>query len=240
MFTVALIGPDGAGKTTISRRLNGLLPIPVKYLYMGVNLDASNHMLPTTRMLHLFKRLLRAGPDAGGPPDPDLVHARPDKKLTLAGVVKRAAGGLKSGVSLVNRVCEEWFRQGVAWYYQRRGHVVLFDRHFFPDYYAYDIANTGQKRALGRRLHGLMLARFYPKPDLVIYLDAPAEVLLARKGEGTLRTLESRRQGYLQMRDVVPHFVVVDASQPEDVVARQVSRVIENFHTAMSGGAGRG
>jgi ABC-type branched-subunit amino acid transport system ATPase component len=51
MFTVALIGPDGAGKTTIGRRIEHTLPLPVKYVYMGVNLDSSNHMLPTTRLL---------------------------------------------------------------------------------------------------------------------------------------------------------------------------------------------
>src|SRR5439155_10211002 len=56
-FTVALIGPDGAGKTTVSRRIEQSLPVPVKYIYMGVNTDASNVMLPTTRAIHALKRL---------------------------------------------------------------------------------------------------------------------------------------------------------------------------------------
>src|SRR5690606_16626163 len=50
VFTVALIGPDGAGKSTISRKVVEMLDIPAKYLYMGVNLEASNLMLPTTRL----------------------------------------------------------------------------------------------------------------------------------------------------------------------------------------------
>src|SRR5206468_11488099 len=54
-FTVALIGPDGAGKTTVSRRIEQSLPVPVKYIYMGVNTDASNVMLPTTRAIHALK-----------------------------------------------------------------------------------------------------------------------------------------------------------------------------------------
>ena len=33
-FTVALIGPDGAGKTTVARALEEALPFPVEYLYM--------------------------------------------------------------------------------------------------------------------------------------------------------------------------------------------------------------
>lgn len=80
-----------------------------------------------------------------------------------------------------------------------------------------------------------MLSKIYPKPDLVIYLDAPAEVLFARKGEGTIALLEERRKAYLQMGTLLPHFVVVDASQPEDDVLRQVSDTILRFHAAWTG-----
>ena len=100
---------------------------------------------------------------------------------------------MRSGLSLANRMCEEWFRQGLAWYYQFRGQIVLFDRHYFSDYYAYDIAAGNGGRPLGRRIHGFMLKYLYPKPNLIIYLDAPAELLFARKGEGTLKALEHRR-----------------------------------------------
>lgn len=229
MFTVALIGPDGAGKTTIGRRLEHALPMPVKYVYMGVNLDASNHMLPTTRLLHAIKRARGARPDNAGPPDPR--RAKPKPK----GAIKRTAAGLKTSLRLTNRIAEEWFRQGTAWYYQRRGNIVLFDRHFFSDYYAYDIAQDGAPRPLSNRIHGFMLMHIYPKPNLVIYLDAPAEVLFARKGEGTIEALERRRKDYLQMRGLVPHFVVVDATQSEDDVAREVTRVIWDFYTAKTG-----
>ncbi len=228
MFTVALIGPDGSGKTTISRRLAHTLPLPVQYVYMGINLDASNLVLPTTRLILEIKRLRGGRPDMAGPPDPARVKPRPK------GAVKRAAVGLKSGLRLINRLGEEWFRQVLVWYYLRRGYIVLFDRHFFFDYYAYDIANNGAGRSLSSRIHGFILNRIYPKPDLVIVLDAPAEVLYARKGEGTLESLERRRQEYLQVRAVVKHFAIVDASHPEDDVAREVTELIWDFYRAKS------
>jgi thymidylate kinase len=227
---VALIGPDGAGKTTISRRLEGMLPRPVKYLYMGVNLDSSNMMLPTSQALRAIKRALGAPPDAGGPPDSRRVKPPPKS------VFKRILVEVKSILRLINQLSEEWFRQGLAWYYQRRGDIVLFDRHYFSDYYAYDIANRRGGLPLARRIHGFVLQHIYPRPDLVIYLDAPAEVLYERKGEGTLVALERRRIEYLQMRNLVKHFVVVDASQPLDDVVRAVTEVISNYYRDKVGG----
>lgn len=222
MFTVALIGSDGAGKTTIGRRLEREMPQAIKYVYMGINLEASNLVLPTTRLLRGMKRIL-GRPDTGGPPDPTRKKSRPK------GTVKRAASTLKSTLRLLNRLAEEWFRQILTWYYLRRGYIVLFDRHFFSDYYAHDIAGNDPDRAFTRRVHGFVLDRLYPKPDLIILLDAPAELLYARKGEGTPELLERRRQEYLQLRDRIEHFSIVDASQPLDEVAHDVVTLIEQF-----------
>src|SRR5439155_8395774 len=115
MFTVALIGADGAGKTTIGRRLAHSLPLPVKYVYMGINFDASNHMLPTTRVLHRLRQAWNGKRIAGGPPDPERADPPP------IGLARRAVAGAGAGLGLAIRLSEEWFRQGLAWYYQRRG-----------------------------------------------------------------------------------------------------------------------
>ncbi len=233
MFSVALIGPDGAGKTTIGRRLEHMLPLPVKYVYMGVNPDSSNIMLPTTRLVHMLKRRMGAKPDVAGPRDP--TRRKPKPK----GLPRRVLAGLRSSFRLLNRLGEEWFRQLVAWRFERRGYIVLFDRHFFSDYYTYDIASNGADTRLSSRIHGWILEHVYPKPDLVIYLDAPAEVLFARKGEGGLELLERRRQDYLKLRDLVDHFAIVDASQPEDDVARAVTETIESFYRAKQSETGK-
>ncbi|HET7743688.1 MAG TPA: hypothetical protein VFK76_03015 [Gaiellaceae bacterium] len=225
---MALIGPDGAGKTTIARRLESSLPMPVKYLYMGVNPEGSNHLLPTTRLLRKLKRA-RGVRDDAGPPDPDKLHTRPQ------GALGRTRASVKSSLRLGNRLAEEWYRQWLAWRHLRHGTVVLFDRHFFADYYAYDIAR-GKARPLSRRIHGVLLAHAYPQPDLVVYLDAPAEVLLARKGEGTIELLERRRRDYLELAGLVRNFASVDADRPLDEVSDEVAARIEAF--ARSRGAG--
>jgi thymidylate kinase len=228
MFTVALIGPDGAGKTTVGRQLERSLALPTKYLYMGTNADASNHLLPTTRLVRAWKRACGAQPAMRGP-RPHTALQSPDKRGW-----RRATSRIKAGLSLTNRLCEEWFRQLVAWHYQLRRYVVVFDRHYFHDYHAYDIQNASRQMPLGRRIHGWLLSHVYPRPDLVIYLDAPPEVLLARKGEGTLELLQRRREDYLSLRTAVKHFLVVDASRPTDDVVREVSRCVRDFHAAQA------
>jgi len=224
VFTVALIGPDGAGKTTIGNRLPEALPVRAKYLYMGINPASSNVMLPTTRLAYGIKKLLGVPPDTGGPPQHSSRPAKASGGLTLM------VNSLRKGSSLINRTAEEWYRQIWAWYYQRRGFVVVFDRHFFADYHAYDVSDAYNARTLSQRIHGFLLSQCYPKPDMVVLLDAPGEVLYARKGEGSVESLERRRREYLELRGLVGKFCVVDASKPEDEVLLDVTTCICNFY----------
>jgi thymidylate kinase len=73
-----------------------------------------------------------------------------------------------------------------------------------------------------------VLGRFYPRPDLVIYLDAPGDVLLARKGEGSVEALERRRGEYRAIADHVQDFVEVDATRPVEEVTGAVADVIRS------------
>ena len=218
MTTVALIGADGAGKTTVAARLDGALPVPVRYMYMGVSAESSNVLLPTTRLARRIKRATGAPPDTAGPPS----HG--PRKPRSRSFAKRRVADARSFLRLTNRLAEEWYRQWLAWRWERGGAVVVFDRHFYVDYHAYDVAATD--RSWAQRMHGVILERFYPRPDLVVYLDAPGEVLLRRKGEGTVEALERRRDEYRAIAPHVPAFVEVDASQPLETVTGQVVEAI--------------
>jgi thymidylate kinase len=71
-----------------------------------------------------------------------------------------------------------------------------------------------------------MLQRAYPKPDLTIMLDAPAERLHARKPEATVAWLERRRRQYLGLAAVVPDLVVLDVDRPLDDVVADIADLI--------------
>ena len=218
--TVALVGPDGAGKTSVAEALLAAPPVPMKYLYMGMSIESSNVALPTSRLAHWWKvqqhkrRLVQAGEQV-----PEEIH--------LHGLEHRARvrGKVGATLRLFRRVSEEAYRQAISWLYQLRGFVVLYDRHFVFDSLA--PATDPRPRALSERLHHWFLRHLYPKPDLALFLDAPGPVLLARKKEVPLERLEKDRRRISERRSHAHTFVRVDASAPQADVLRQVRDAIQ-------------
>lgn len=208
-LTVAVVGPDGAGKTTVVRQVVETAPFPVVNLYMGVSPESSNRVLPTTRLVRRLRRGRRTTtePEGGTPRPPS------------------GGSSVRAVLRLCNRVAEECYRQALTSWHRRRGAVVLFDRHFFADFYTKDITRSPDLHWT-RRAHGFFLDRLYPRPDLIVYLDAPARVLLDRKGEGTIESLEEQRQGYLRLRDAGVPFALVDATQPLPGVVSEVLALV--------------
>ena len=222
-MTVALVGADGAGKSTLARLLRDAdLPRPVETVYMGVNLEASTLMLPTTWLLLAAKRRRGGRPDLvatdlgarpGTPTGPGARARRPARELARFAVWST----------------EEWLRQVVVALHSARGRIVVFDRHFVADYWHADAAAVGAgeaRRGAASRAHGWLLRNLYPRPDLTLCLDAPAEVLYARKPEASVAWLEERRRQYLALDSVVPRLVVLDAVRPiEAVLAEAVDAI---------------
>lgn len=227
MVTVALIGADGAGKSTLAEALERDPPVRLKTIYMGLNSAAARHMLPTTRLFVALKRARGKGGDEGGPPDPARAARRPKSGP------RRWLSEAKSALWLANQTLEEWYRTRLARRYEARGYLVLFDRHFYADYWAHDV-RAGGTRSLARRWHGKWIARLR-RPDHTVLLDAPAEVLFARKGEGTLELVAARRAEYLALRAELANCTVIDASRPPAEVQAEVRGLLQRLAAAEGG-----
>jgi thymidylate kinase len=63
------------------------------------------------------------------------------------------------------------------------------------------------------------VCRLAPKPDLIILLDASAEVLQGRKQEVPLEVTARQREAYLELIRGMPNGRIIDAAQPQAEVA---------------------
>jgi thymidylate kinase len=167
-FSVAILGPDGVGKTTICRAVARAYLRPVVQVSVG-------------------------------------------RKLRSHSVWGRVARPVRRAVRFVAflETC------GRAWAGRRRGRVVLWDRH--PD----DPAVRGA-RVRSRR----WARRLAPDPDLVVVLDAPAEVIRARKEERDVAELEALRRAYLAMAASATVAEIVDASSDLTTVRDAVTAAL--------------
>jgi thymidylate kinase len=165
---VALLGPDGAGKSTLAAELERSSYFPVRSVYMG-----------------LYQQPLR------------------------------------SRVGLPGRLGTQWARWLEGAYHRRRGRLVLFDR------YSYEALVPNRFRHSRRgRARRWLLGHSCPPPDLVVLLDAPGELLYARKGEHDVALLETQRAAYRALVARLPRAVVVDASRDVEAVRPEVTAAI--------------
>jgi len=216
---LTLIGADGAGKSTQARRLCARLGARAIQIYMGSNPAEITHALPSTRAWVWLGRALGRRAHHAGPPEP--APPRPSRML------ERALQHAKSLAALGLRVSEDLYRLLRAQSYARRGYVAILDRHPYADYFARRVRATDAWIRWGDRIHGLLLERVYPRPRGLVLLDAPAEILHARKPEGSLAAVRARRQEYLDLARSLPTGIltVVDVSRPEEEVLADLVRI---------------
>jgi len=174
-IAVALLAPDGAGKSTLARGIKDSFYFPTRLVYMGIYQKDSS----------------------------------------------RETGTHLPGVSFLMRLVRQWGRYGMARLYRARRQLVIFDRHTYDE-----MLPPSARQSLLKRWRRWLLTLGSPKPDLVIFLDAPGEMLYARKGEHTPDLLEQRRQDYLHLLSRLPHPVIIDAAQDAAQVRHQAMALI--------------
>jgi thymidylate kinase len=101
-----------------------------------------------------------------------------------------------------------------------RGHIVLCDRHPI-EILAVRPRRTRLAGAVERRL----VARLLPRPDRLVVLDAPGDVLHARSGEHSSDLLERHRRAYVDTFGSAGA-VVISTLDEAELVADRVSAVV--------------
>jgi thymidylate kinase len=113
---------------------------------------------------------------------------------------------------------EEWF---ASLFLDRKSALLICDR-----YYHDLLIDPARYRYGGPEWAARGVARLMPQPDLWVLLDAPAEVLQARKREVSFEETCRQRDAYLSFIRDQRDCAVVDAAQPLDRVIADVEAAI--------------
>ncbi|MGY1779748.1 hypothetical protein [Geodermatophilus sp. SYSU D01036] len=172
--SLAFLGLDGAGKSTVVACLRDEVRWPTVSLYMGVWRESA------------LDRLVR--PIVGA------------QLLLRLGRLGRTA--------LVTR------------YHRALGRIVLLDR------YIVDATLPSPDLDWKGRVSAALVLRTAPAPDRMVFLDAPAEVVFARKGEIGIEELDQRRAHYQELQARSPQWVTVDCDRPLEQVLADVHAIV--------------
>lgn len=160
-----------------------------------------------------------------------LIHLRPGlfsrKRSGCSAIDPHAApprNALISSLKIILWVLELWidrFANG-----HRNATLRLWDRYFHDL-----LVDTKRYRYGGPTWFARLVSRLVPQPDLWILLDAPAEVIQARKSEVPLAETKRQLEAYRRVVSGLPNHVVVDASRSPREVLRSVEDTIFCFMT---------
>lgn len=191
---VAVLGPDGSGKSSVINELNRSLAGAFR----------------RTKGYHLRPHFCR--PTTEGAP---VTNPHASKERTLFGSLAKL---LLWEFDYVTSYAGCLFPMIV------QSTLVVFDR------YAHDLlVDPRRYRYGGPRWLAKAFLRLVPPPDLIVILDAPAEIVRGRKEEVEVAESLRQRQEYLSLGRQLRNSHIVDSSRPLDQLATEVQDLVLQF-----------
>lgn len=118
---------------------------------------------------------------------------------------------------------------------QFRGKIIVSDRIFY-DSLIDKAADLGRDIDwLSRILDSFLFKIFFPKPDMVIYIDCPESIAISRKNDiPNLEYLISRRELYLKLSEKYG-WVKINGALPIDTIENKIKKLVFQFLEKVGG-----
>ncbi len=209
---VCLLGPDGSGKTTLSRGLEDRI---------GGLFTRTEQFHSAAGMLPKLKGIKRLYYGARGRPVPD----SPLKGVAMPGVVAKPMPALRSATYIVYYGLEYILYRWSVRRKLRRNQLVIFDRYFY-DYYLMRVHGNAPRWLLA------LFSRVIAQPDLLFVMLADPRAIHERKPELTPDEI-ARQQSVLKALRL-PTAVQIDTSVS---LARTLDEALEVIGPVLRGEA---
>lgn len=205
---VCLIGPDGSGKTTISRGLErDMTDVFSKVRYFHGHLGI---IPPLKKYYNLVARLL----------------GKPEKKVTSDDVMQNVDmlpfNPLRAIVYVLYYSVDYFLGHFTIWRAKGHGQLVLFDRYFY-DYFIQQVHSRNPRWLLRSIL------RLIPKPDLIIWLRNEPEVIHRRKPELTPSEVRQQNQVCMDLICRYANAYSVQTDNDPEITLHHVREIIFRF-----------
>jgi len=218
---IAFVGPDGCGKTTIQ---NNLQP----FFRKGFTKGKINMFYWRPFLFPRIKVLFPGGKKAVL--KKNIANDDPAERLELRKVAlhKRINHCVKLFYYLLDYIFGR-IKYQAAW---SRGGIVCFDRYWgdllvFPERFGLNVPTLLVR----------LLGKLVPQPDIVFYLHAEPEVLIARKLELPLGEMIDQTNQYKELCNRYDNYIQIDGNQlPEKVLADVVGICLEKMSNRHASG----
>lgn len=194
---IAFLGVDGSGKSSVLQQLEETFCPP---LYAGMKIV---HRRPGL-IAPVKENKLESGEE--------VKHYSKSPHHVVISVIKLAIAAL------------DWFLGYWVYvvYYRNKNYLVCFDRHYLLDL----LVDPLRYRYGGPTWLTRIVIYLLPKPDLIILLDAPIEVIQSRKQEVSPETAVQQRSAYLKLVSAHPNGYIVDATRSLKDITADIEQLI--------------